>query len=283
MLSYRHGFHAGNFADVVKHVVLLQILYALRRKEKPFCVVDTHAGAGRYDLHSPAAQKNREFVGGIGRLWNATDLSAELADYVGQVRQLNPDGQLRWYPGSPRLTRALLRPQDRLILTELHPTEYPALKAEFAHDRQVSVHPADGYQRLKAFLPPPERRGLVLLDPSYEVRDEFQHLTAAIQTIQRRWATGMIAVWYPLLSHAAHQNWQRSLQALAIPALLCAELSLYPDDGPPGLRGAGMMIINPPWQLDTVLHSLLTELLERLKTGASGHGQMRLEWLTPAP
>jgi len=281
MLSYRHGFHAGNHADVFKHLVLLQLLRALQRKDKAFCVLDTHAGAGRYDLQAPFAQKNCEFASGIGRLWSQPALSAELSDYVQQVRALNPDGALRWYPGSPRLARALLRPQDRLILTERHPTEYAALQQEFADDRQVAVHQTDGYGALKAFLPPPERRGLVLLDPAYELQDEWNRLRAALQLIRRRWATGILAVWYPLLDRTTDQRWHQALQALTIPALLCAELELYPENGPPGLRGSGMLLMNPPWQLDETLSRLLPELRRWLGVGA--HTRTRLEWLTPAP
>lgn len=155
MLSYRHGFHAGNFADVFKHVVLTQLIRALQRKDKPFRVFDTHAGAGRYDLESAPARKNREFADGIGRLWGQPRLGPELRDYVDRVRALNPDQTLRWYPGSPRIARDLLRPVDRLVLTELHPTEYPLLKAEFRGDRQVAIHHADGYAVLDGFFATP--------------------------------------------------------------------------------------------------------------------------------
>ena len=281
MLSYRHAFHAGNFADVFKHVLLVQLIRALQRKDKPFSVLDTHAGAGRYDLDSLPAQKNREFASGIGRLWTRSGLSPELADYVAQVRAMNPDGRLRYYPGSPRIARALLRPGDRLILTELHPAEHAVLKAEFASARQVAVHHADGYAALKALLPPPERRGLVLMDPAYELKDEFDRLLEAVQVIHRRWATGIIALWYPILDRVPSLRWQRNLQKLEIPAVLCAELGLYPYDAPLGLHGAGMIIINPPWKLDETLGRLLPELLQCLRVG--DRSQTRLEWLAPAP
>lgn len=281
MLSYRHAFHAGNFADVFKHILLLQLLHSLRRKDKPFCVFDTHAGAGRYDLQALAAARNREFAAGIGALWPAPVLGTELGDYRDQVRALNPDGALRYYPGSPWLSRALLRPGDRLLLTELHPGDYPLLKATFAGDRQVAVHHADGYASLKAFLPPPERRGLVFIDPAFERRDEFERLRAAVQTIHQRWPGGIVALWYPILERIPSQRWQRQLQELGIPAILCAELGLQPYDAPRGLHGTGMVIINPPWQFDQMLGRLLPELLERL--GGGVHGQTRLDWLVPAP
>ena len=280
MLSYRHAFHAGNFADVFKHVLLIQLIQALQRKDKPFRVFDTHAGAGRYDLYSAPARKNREYQAGIGRLWDRQGLGPELHNYREQVRALNPNGVLREYPGSPRLVRALLRPEDRLTLTELHPGDYPALKAEFAGDRHVAVHHADGYASLKAFLPPPERRGLVYIDPAFELRDEFDRLVEVVQTIHRRWATGMAAIWYPILDRAPSLRFQRHLQALEIPALLCAELGLYPYNQPVGLHGCGMIVINPPWKLDEMLSRLLPELLAVLCTSAAG--QTRLEWLTPA-
>jgi 23S rRNA (adenine2030-N6)-methyltransferase len=281
MLSYRHAFHAGNFADVFKHVLLAQLLHALRRKDKPFRVLDTHAGAGRYDLESAPARKNREYADGIGRLWNQTALGPELSEYLDRVRALNPGGGLRWYPGSPRIARALLRPGDRLVLTELHPGDHPVLKAEFARDRQVAVHHIDGYAALEAFLPPPERRGLVFLDPAFELRDEFDRLIEAVRAIHRRWASGIVAIWYPILDRAPSLRFQRQLRELEIPAILCAELGLYPYDGPPGLHGCGMTIVNPPWRLDATLNRLLPELLRVLRTGE--HGQTRLEWLAPAP
>lgn len=281
MLGYRHGFHAGNFADAFKHALLVRLIRALQNKDKPFRVLDTHAGAGRYDLDSAPARKNREFADGIGRLWDQAGLSPELRDYLDRVRALNPDGDLRWYPGSPRIARDLLRPDDRLVLTELHPTEYPLLKAEFGGDRRVAVHHADGYAALDAFLPPPERRGLVLIDPAYEFKGEFDRLADAIRRIHRRWASGMIAIWYPIRDRAPSSRFQRTLRESGIPAILCAELGLHPYDGPPGLHGCGMIIVNPPWKLDETLHRLLPELLRWLRVG--DEGQTRLEWLAPAP
>lgn len=281
MLSYRHAFHAGNFADVFKHTLLLQLLQSLRRKDKPFCILDTHAGIGRYDLHSAAATKNREYAEGIGRLWHQPELGPALTEYRDQVRVLNPDGALRYYPGSPRLIRALLRPADRLILTELHPGDHPLLKAEFAGDQQTAVHHADGYSALKAFLPPAERRGLVLIDPAFELRDEFDRLLEAVQVIHRRWAGGMIALWYPILDRAPSLRFHRALQQSAIPAILIAELGLQPYDAPFGLHGCGMVMVNPPWQFAQMLQGLLPELQRRLQLGEQG--QTRLDWLTPAP
>ena len=281
MLGYRHGFHAGNFADVFKHVLLIQLITALRVKDKPFRVIDTHAGAGRYDLTAPAAQKNHEFSDGIGRLWGQSGLSPALRYYLEQVQTFNPDGQLRWYPGSPRIARNLLRPNDRLALTELHPDEFPRLKAEFRGDRSVVIQHTDGYAALPSLLPPPERRGLVLLDPAYEFKGEFDRLIEAIGLIQRRWASAIIAIWYPLPEHALSARFQRVLSTTDLCGVLCAELRLYTDQGPPGLQGCGMIIINPPWRFDETLQPLLPELLGHLKVNE--YGRTRLEWLTPAP
>lgn len=281
MLSYRHGFHAGNFADVFKHVVLTQLIRALRRKDKPFRVLDTHAGAGRYDLDSAPAGKNREFADGIGRLWGQSGLEPELDDYLDRVRALNPDGKLRWYPGSPRIARDLLRPADRLVLVERHPAEYPLLQAEFGGDRQARSHRADGYAALESFLPPPERRGLVLIDPAYELKDEFDRLIDAVRRIHRRWASGIVAIWYPILGRAPSARFQRTLRETGISAMLCAELGLLPYDGPSGLHGCGMIVVNPPWKLDETLGRVLPELLRLLRVGDAG--QTRLEWLAPAP
>ena len=280
MLSYRHAFHAGNFADAFKHALLVQLIQALKAKDKPFRVFDTHAGAGRYDLDSALARKNSEFADGIGRLWRQSGLGCELDGYLERGRALNPDGNLRWYPGSPRLVRDLLRPTDRLVLSERHPNEFLHLKAEFSPDRQVEIHQADGYALLAALVPPPQRRGLVLIDPAYEFKGEFDRLVEAVRLIHRRWASGMIAIWYPILDRAPSLRFQRNLRESGIPAMLCAELGLYPYDGPSGLHGCGMIVINPPWRLEETLKRLLPELLRCLRV--SQPGETRLEWLTPA-
>jgi 23S rRNA (adenine2030-N6)-methyltransferase len=280
MLSYRHAFHAGNFADVFKHLILIQLIRALQRKPTPFRLLDTHAGAGDYDLQSEPACKNREFDDGIGRLWRAQGVSAELEDYLARVRAHNGPGPLRRYPGSPRIARALLRPDDRLVLVELHTSEYPRLKAEFAGDRQVAVHHLDGYQALRALLPPKERRGLVLLDPSYEQRTEFEAVLAGLQTLQRRWPTGIAAVWYPIIDRDVSHRFHAGLRRLNPAPILCAELGLSPADVPRRMNGCGMIIMNPPWQLDAMLDRLLPELRQQLDR--TGQGWSRLEWLIPA-
>ncbi|HXH01974.1 MAG TPA: 23S rRNA (adenine(2030)-N(6))-methyltransferase RlmJ [Candidatus Competibacteraceae bacterium] len=278
MFGYRHSFHAGNFADVFKHAVLVQLLLALRRKEAPFCVLDTHAGIGRYDLAADFAQKTGEYRDGIGRLWDCGDTGAELAAYRERVREFNGPGRLRAYPGSPRIARALLRQQDRLILCELNPADHALLKREFQGDPQVAVHCQDGYAALKAFTPPKERRGLVLIDPPFEQAGEFQRLLDGLRLLAQRWPGGVVAAWYPIIGRRDSERFLVRAGELGLPKLLCAELGLYPYDVPLGMSGCGMLIVNTPWQLDQALQRLLPELLSRLRRDHPG--QTRLEWLT---
>lgn len=277
MLSYRHAFHVGNHADVFKHLVLDLLARALLSKDKPFFYLDTHAGAGRYNLHSDMARKNREFESGIARLWNV-DLPPEaVRQYLEAVRVTNPGRELRWYPGSPRMVRARLRARDRMTLCELHPTEAKLLTAEFAGDKQVRVEAIDGYQGLKGVLPPLERRGLVHIDPAYELKDERRRLLAAVKEGYRRWATGMFAVWYPIQDRATAQDFLRRFQKLDIPKVLVVEFSVL-DEQAFRLNGSGMLIINPPWKLEEQLNAVLPWLWETL--AVAGQGGYRVEWLS---
>ena len=279
MLSYRHSFHAGNFADVLKHGVLALLLDALRRTETPFCYIETHAGVGRYDLQGAAAQKTGEWRDGIARLWSAAEPPQAAVPYLEAVRALNGDGKLRFYPGSPRIARHLLRQQDRMVLMELHPADLPLLQQEFSGDRRVAVRHQDGHTGLKAFLPPQEKRGLVLIDPSYEVKDEFDRVVETLQESHRRWPTGIYALWYPILNRASIDRLHRRLRDSGMRKILYAELSLRPDDTPFGMNGSGMLIVNPPWQLDQQLGSLLPWLAHHLDSERRGHHAM--EWLVP--
>lgn len=278
MFGYRHAFHAGNFADVFKHSILIQLLRALHKKDKPFFVLDTHAGAGAYDLRSAEAQKVGEYQQGIERLWVRTDLVPELRDYLVQVRAANPGEQLRYYPGSPRLIQQLLRSDDRLVACELHPNEYPVLQAQMNGARHVSVHKQDGYAALKAHLPPRESRGLVFMDPSFEMNGEFDRLRDAVRLAQQRWRHGMLAIWYPILNRAPSERFLEALRQMHIPKLLCAELGLAPYDSPQGMHGCGMVILNPPWQFDAMLQRLLPQVLACLKRDTAG--QSRVLWLS---
>ncbi|MGX2038657.1 23S rRNA (adenine(2030)-N(6))-methyltransferase RlmJ [Methylocaldum sp. MU1018] len=279
MLSYRHGFHAGNHADVLKHLVLTLLIRSLLRKEKPFFYLDTHAAAGRYDLGSAMARKNREYETGIGPLWKVEDAPEAVRNYLEAVRALNGGGKLRFYPGSPRIVRHFLRPGDRMALSELHPNEVKILGEEFAGDKQVKIHHLDGYQALKALLPPPERRGVVLIDPAFELKDERRRLLDAVKDAHRRWATGIFAVWYPIQDRAAADDFLRRFKKSGIRNILVAEFGILPGDEPLRLNGSGMIVINPPWRLDQHLNDLLPWLWDRL--AIEKQGAWRVEWLAP--
>jgi len=277
MLSYRHAFHAGNHADVFKHLVLNLLVRALLTKDKPFFYLDTHAGAGRYRLDSEMAGKNREFESGIQKLWNAGPAPEAVAAYLESVHMTNPGRELRWYPGSPRIVRPYLREQDRMVLCELHPTEAKLITREFENDRQVRVEAMDGYQALKALLPPHERRGLVHIDPAYELKDERRRLLESLTEAHRRWATGVYAIWYPIQDQATADDFRRRCKRLGLPKMLAVEFCVMPEQAFQ-LIGSGMILINPPWKLDEQLRGLLPWLASRLATG--GQGRWSVDWLT---
>jgi 23S rRNA (adenine2030-N6)-methyltransferase len=276
MLSYRHSYHAGNHADVLKHATVALLVEALKKKEGPFAYVETHAGAGRYDLRSEQAQKTGEYLEGIARLWQEPAAPAALGSYLEAVRALNSGGELVFYPGSPRVVRHSLRPQDRMSLMELHNNEYPVLKQEFAGDRQVAVHHRDGYEGLNALLPPKEKRGLVLIDPSYEVKSEYGQVVTSLATAVKRWSNGIYAVWYPLLASAQTEAFMAQFRATGLRKLLRAEITVRGEGI--GMYGSGMLVLNPPWHLDSQLQELLPWVVERL---APGVGQARVDWLVP--
>lgn len=277
-MNYRHVFHAGNFADVFKHVVLSLLLKSLHRKDTPFCYLDTHAGAGRYDLTSEAAQKTGEYRDGIQRLWDSEPLS-DVADYLAAVRAINASGRLHYYPGSPAIARFFLRPQDRMVLLELQADECMALQAGFAGDRQVVVQRQDGYAGLKAYLPPMEKRGLVLLDPPYESNREFEQIVAGLRVAHDRWASGIYAIWYPIKDRPPVERFHRALAATGIRKMLLAEFCPFPEDSGFRLNGCGMVVINPPWKLEETLRRLLPELLDALRQHPAA--RTALSWLVP--
>lgn len=280
MLSYRHAFHAGNFADVHKHAVLSLLLQELVRKDAAYCYLDSHAGAGRYDLCSAEAAKNAEHRSGIDLLWRRDDLPVALLPYLEAVRSLNPQvgERPRYYPGSPRLARAFLRRQDRMVLTELHPEDAARLRAEFAGDRQVAVHHLDGYHGLKAFVPPKERRGLLLMDPAFERRDELRHLISALQGAKTHWAQGVYAVWFPITHRSGLAECYRRLEKTGIRKILVSEFCVRPPQTA-RLNGSLMAVINPPWQFEQRLEACLPWLAGVL--GEAGEGSERCRWLVP--
>ncbi len=251
-MNYRHAFHAGNFADVLKHVVLTRIVEYLKRKDKAFRVIDTHAGAGLYDLSSDEAQRGGEWQDGIGRIIGADlpgDVAALLAPWLDAVRSLNPDGGLTRYPGSPLLTRNLLRKQDRLTAIELHPADAEALRGLFAGDYQVRVIELDGWLALGAHLPPKEKRGLVLVDPPFEKAGEFDRLADGLAKAHKRWPGGTYALWYPIKDRKAVRAFRDRLAGLGIPAIIDVTLEIRAPSVDGRLDGTGMVVVNPPYPL----------------------------------
>lgn len=282
MLSYRHAFHAGNYADVVKHATLSLILQALCRKETPFCYLDSHAGAGFYSLTSEFAQKTGEFKEGIELLWQLSEaqIPVLLKPYLTALRAANKHSELTTYLGSPALAQYFSRPQDSLTLMELHPTDYQRVKKSFTPDRRIHVHQRDGFEGLIALTPPPQKRGLVLIDPAYEVKHDYVTVVETLKTLHQRWQTGIYALWYPLLQEVSYQQTLvRKLKNSGIKKILRVELSRYPSDTPRAMYGTGMVIINPPYLLAESLTELMPWLWQVLSPESAG--DWRVEWLVP--
>ncbi|MGT5130098.1 23S rRNA (adenine(2030)-N(6))-methyltransferase RlmJ [Escherichia coli] len=305
MLSYRHSFHAGNHADVLKHTVQSLIIESLKEKDKPFLYLDTHAGAGRYQLGSEHAERTGEYLEGIARIWQQDDLPAELEAYINVVKHFNRSGQLRYYPGSPLIARQLLREQDSLQLTELHPSDYPLLRSEFQKDSRARVEKADGFQQLKAKLPPVSRRGLILIDPPYEMKTDYQAVVSGIAEGYKRFATGTYALWYPVvlrqqIKRMIHdleatgirkilqielavlpdsERMIHDLEATGIRKILQIELAVLPDSDRRGMTASGMIVINPPWKLEQQMNNVLPWLHSKLVPAGTGHATV--SWIVP--
>jgi 23S rRNA (adenine2030-N6)-methyltransferase len=277
MFAYRHLFHAGNFADVFKHALLAQLVAALAKKDKPFFCLDTHAGTGRYDLNHEWARKNAEFRGGIALVWGKQDSPPELSPYLDAVRAENSDGKLNFYPGSPRIMRRLMRAHDRLALTELNKKDCETLAKLFANDRQVQVRLLDGYQALKALLPPAERRGLVFIDSSFDRAQEFKRLTDGFAEAHRKFATGVYALWYPLMDAIAMQAFERRVVATGIRKILQLELAVRDVGFSGSVRGCGLLVVNPPFGFEAVARKILAWLWPVL--AVSGEGAQHVKWL----
>jgi 23S rRNA (adenine2030-N6)-methyltransferase len=286
-MNYRHAFHAGGFADVIKHIVLVRILSYLQDKQAPFRVIDTHAGAGVYDLTSDEALRGGEWLTGIARVMQARFSETTLprvAPYLDIVRAFNPQRELKAYPGSPLIARALLRPQDRLTACEVEPKARKRLIDALRRDTQARVVDLDGWVALPAFVPPNERRGLVLIDPPYEQKDEFERIAAGFTEAFTKWPTGSYLLWYPVKSRRASDNLARHVAEVVgtgAPPGKCLrlEFSVAPQAAGPALNSAGLLIVNPPWTLAGELKAILPELEKPL--GQGGAGRFRLE--TPKP
>ena len=276
-MNYRHAFHAGSFADVLKHAVLVRILVHLRLKPAPFRVIDTHAGAGLYDLGGPEASRGGEWREGIGRLIRGSaegQVSPLLAPYLAAVAALNRPGDLSTYPGSPMLARAFLRGRDRLIACELEPGAAGALARNLRDDTRCKAIAIDGWTALNAYVPPTERRGLVLVDPPFEDEADFERLEPALVAAHRKWGSGTYLLWYPIKDRASSDLLAHRLRRSGIPKILRAELATAAVGE--RLRACGLVVVNPPWTLESELKILLPALAETLSQAGGGH---RLDWL----
>jgi len=286
-MNYRHAFHAGGFADVIKHLVLVRILTHLREKEAPFRVIDSHAGAGVYDLHGDEATRTGEWTTGIARAMQArfTESTVPLVEpYLEIVRSFNKPRELKVYPGSPMIARRLMRPQDRMVACEVEPTARKHLISALRRDKQARIVDLDGWVGLPAFVPPNERRGMVLIDPPFEKKDEFERMAMAFDEAFAKWSTGIFVLWYPVKSRRATdalaQHVARTADAAATPAkCLRLEFSVAPQSPEGGLTSAGLLIVNPPWKLMAELKAILPELEKPL--GLGGAGRFRLETVKP--
>jgi len=279
-LNYRHAYHAGNAGDVLKHLVLLAVLEALQRKDKPLFYLDTHAGRGVYDLGSEAARRSNEAAGGIFALAAAAELPPLPQRYLALVGSFNPEDGLKTYPGSPALAAAVLRPGDAAALCELQPQEAAALRRLFAGDDRVAVHERDGYEALRGLLPPRQGRGLVLIDPPYERREaEYDLVVEALALAGERWPQGCLAAWYPIKRQEDADRFVARVAASGRDAVLKVELTHRPADNRAGLNGSGMIVVNAPWQLDQELERTLPAAHTAL--APTGAGAARVEWMVP--
>jgi 23S rRNA (adenine2030-N6)-methyltransferase len=284
-MNYQHAFHAGNFADVHKHTVLARILMYLRQKPAAFRVIDSHAGAGRYDLFAAEASRGGEWRDGIARLWSEIGRQPQacrelLAPFLEAVAACNAGGSLRAYPGSPLIAQHLLRSQDRLIACELEPRSFAMLAAALRGDRRAKALAIDGWTAIGAYLPPKERRGVVLIDPPFEDRADFARLAEALAAAHRKWPTGMFMLWYPIKSGEAPDNLARRLRRLGIAKILRCELVVRPLREDAGLAGSGLIVVNPPFTLERDL-SILLPLLSGALAGEPLKAGHRIDWLSP--
>ena len=275
-MNYRHAYHAGNHADVLKHLTLSRIFALLAKKEAPYAYLDSHAGIGLYDLSADQASRTGEYLQGIARLWQAADVPPLCDDYLRVVRELNPDGQLRYYPGSPELARQLSREQDRLHCNEKHPEDGQLLKENMHFDRRVAVHLGEGWHVPRALLPTREKRVVLLIDPPFEQADELERCVVALNETIGRMRQAIVAIWYPIKDARQLKRFYNQLASSSSPKLLRVELLVHPADDASRLSGSGVVIANPPWGLEEQLRELLPWLTQRL---AQSQGSFQLDWL----
>lgn len=279
-MNYRHAYHAGNFADVLKHAVTVAVLARMQERPKPLCYVESHAGAGLYRLDAPEALRSREAETGILRLVDAEPRSPALAAFLRIVAALPENREeLQVYPGSPLIAAGLLGEEDRLILVEVVPAEAAALRRLFRYDPRIAVHCRDGWEAVGALLPPTPRRGLLLVDPPYEAPDDLRRVVAGLLLARRRWPVGVLAAWYPIKDRRMLRPFYRELSAGGPGGVLRVELSVRPDDNPAGLNGSGMVIAAPPWGVELDLRQLLEELAVPLRQ--VGNPRILVDWLAP--
>lgn len=283
-MNYRHAYHAGNFADVLKHAVLALVIAYLKRKEAPFRVIDTHAGTGGYRLASTEAEKTGEWRGGIGRLLGPdarplpADVAGHLEPYLGAIRAANPGGGLDFYPGSPAIALSLMRPQDALVANELHPEDLARLRASIGRDRRAKILGLDAWVALKSLLPPRERRGVVLVDPPFEEAGELERACSGLEQALKRFATGIYLVWYPIKDVKPIGKFHARLATLPVAKLLRVELMIERPTDPDRLNGCGLVVVNPPYTLEQELAAVLPDLERRLAARGTGSGR-RLDWI----
>ncbi len=273
MLSYRHGFHAGNHADVIKHLVQVRILHHLLKKNKPFLYLDTHAGGGGYSLTDGKAAKTGEYLEGIARIWRAADRPAPLQAYLEQVQAFCANTLTR-YPGSPALASQMLRREDRMVLHELHRSELESLQRMFGKNRRVRVLAENGFVGCVAAMPPPERRGLVLIDPPYEIKSDYDQVVDMLVKAHRRFSTGVYALWFPVVDRQRIDQLEKALKRSGIASIDLYELAVRPDSDERGMNASGMVVINPPWGLRAEMETCLPWLAKEL--GDSGQGSYRV-------
>lgn len=274
-MNYLHSYHAGNFCDVIKHICLIALIESLQRKPTPFCYIDTHAGAGVYDLFSTFAKKTNEYENGIEKIIHRDRPPALIKKYLEIVHHINNRitdtkvSSLRYYPGSPMIAREMLRGNDRIVACELHPDEYQSLKNNFNGDNQTAIHHMDGFNGLKAFLPPKERRGVVLIDPPYEDPDEFAHIARILPTALKRFESGIYAIWYPVKEQSHVSKFYQAVKKNICNPVFAIELTVYPDI-PQHLNGCGLAIINPPYQFEETMKNILSWTWKALSINGQG-------------